>query len=135
MMAIAVGIHVFVCTVLIVIILIQRGKGGGFVEAFSGLESMLGTKTSAFLSKSTSVLAVVFFLSCLNLAFLSLRESKSLMRSVRPGQAPAARNAAVDAATGGTPEAAGTQPAAQTQPAAATEPPVPQSPAANQTAP
>jgi preprotein translocase subunit SecG len=84
MMNIVIAIHVVVCIVLVTLILIQRGRGGGFIENFSGLESMFGTKTSAFLSKATSVLATLFFLSCLFLAFLSLRESKSLMRGVRP---------------------------------------------------
>jgi len=83
-MNLVMGIHVTVCVVLIIIILIQRGRGGGFIESFAGLESMFGTKTSAFLSKATSVLAVLFFFTCLILAFLSLKESKSLMRSVKP---------------------------------------------------
>ena len=89
MMAFFVVIHLIICLVLISTILIQRGRGGGFVEAFSGLESMLGTKTSAFLSRLTSVFAVLFFLSCLWLAFLSLQGSRSLMRGVQP-TAPAA---------------------------------------------
>jgi preprotein translocase subunit SecG len=84
MTSLVIAIHVLVCIVLITLILIQRGRGGGFIESFSGLESMFGTKTSAFLSKATSVLAVMFFFTCLLLAFLSLRESKSLMRGVKP---------------------------------------------------
>lgn len=90
MMSLVITIHVIVCIVLITAILIQRGRGGGFIESFSGLESMFGTKTSEFLSRLTSVLAVVFFFTCLGLAFLSLKESKSLMRSVKPKAIPAA---------------------------------------------
>ncbi len=90
MMSLVITIHVIVCMVLITAILIQRGRGGGFIESFSGLESMFGTKTSEFLSRMTSVLAVVFFFTCLSLAFLSLKESKSLMRSVKPKAIPAA---------------------------------------------
>ena len=89
-MSLVITIHVIVCVVLITSILIQRGRGGGFIESFSGLESMFGTKTSEFLSRMTSVLAVVFFFTCLGLAFLSLRESKSLMRGVKPKAIPAA---------------------------------------------
>ena len=84
MMSLVIAVHVIVCVILIILILIQRGRGGGFIESFSGLESMFGTKTSAFLSKATSVLAVMFFFTCLLLAFLSLKESKSLMRGVKP---------------------------------------------------
>lgn len=89
-MSLVITIHVIVCVVLITVILIQRGRGGGFIESFSGLESMFGTKTSEFLSRLTSVLAVVFFFTCLGLAFLSLKESKSLMRGVKPKAIPAA---------------------------------------------
>ncbi len=83
-MTLVVFVHVFVCLGLIIIILIQRGRGGGFIESFSGLESMFGTKTSALLSRATSVMAVIFFFTCLGLAFMSLRESKSLMYKVKP---------------------------------------------------
>jgi preprotein translocase subunit SecG len=83
MIGLVIAIHVFVCLVLIIIILIQRGRGGGFIESFAGLESMFGTKTSAFLSRLTSIMAVIFFFTCLGLAFLSLRESKSLMYNVK----------------------------------------------------
>ena len=83
-MSLVIGIHVVVCLILIIIILIQRGRGGGFIESFSGLESMFGTKTSEFLSRTTSVMAVIFFLTCLVLAVLSLKESRSLMRGVKP---------------------------------------------------
>ena len=84
MMSLVIAIHVLTCVVLIIIILIQRGRGGGFIESFAGLESMFGTKTSAFLSRLTSILAVVFFVSCLSLAFLSLKESRSLMHKAKP---------------------------------------------------
>ncbi len=88
MMGLVVTIHVIVCVVLITLILVQRGRGGGFIESFSGLESMFGTKTSEFLSRLTSILAVIFFITCLALAFLSLKESKSLLRGVKPRTLP-----------------------------------------------
>ncbi len=76
-------VHVIACVALIGIVLIQRGRGGGLVESFSGVESMFGPKTSAFLTKTTSVLSVVFFFTCLTLAILSVRQSRSLMRGLR----------------------------------------------------
>jgi len=54
------------------------------VESFAGVESMFGTKTSAFLTRTTTIMSVVFFLTCLSLAVLSVRQSKSLMGNVRP---------------------------------------------------
>jgi len=77
-------IHVIICLGLIGLVLIQRGRGAGLVEAFSGVESMFGTKTSAFLTRATTLLSIAFFITCLMLAVLSVRQSKSLMRNVQP---------------------------------------------------
>ncbi len=84
MIGFVIAIHVIICLFLIVVILIQAGRGGGLVESLSGVESVFGTKTSAFLTRTTSVLAVLFFITCISLALLSARQSKSLMRSVKP---------------------------------------------------
>lgn len=75
-------IHVIACIGLVALVLIQRGRGAGLVETFSGVESMFGTKTSVFLTRLTTILAVLFFISCLSLALLSVRQSRSLMRQV-----------------------------------------------------
>lgn len=83
MMGFMIAIHLIVCSLLIGIILIQRGRGGGLAESFSGVESMFGTKTSSFLSRTTTVLSVLFFITCLSLAFLSARQSRSLMRDLK----------------------------------------------------
>jgi len=74
-------VHVIACLVLIGLVLIQRGRGAGLVESFAGVESMFGTKTNAFLTRTTTILSVVFFITCLSLAVLSVRQSKSLMRN------------------------------------------------------
>lgn len=72
-------IHVIVCIGLIGIVLIQAGRGGGLSESFSGAESIFGTKTNALLTRATSIFAVIFFITCLSLAFLSKQRSKSLL--------------------------------------------------------
>jgi len=72
-------IHVIACLLLIFVVLIQSGRGGGLVEIFSGVESIFGTKTSKFLTRLTSILATIFIITCLTLAFLSRERSKSLM--------------------------------------------------------
>lgn len=76
-------IHVIICIALIGLVLIQRGRGSGLVESFSGVESMFGTKTNAFLTRTTTVLSILFFLTCLSLAVLSVRQSRSLMRNIK----------------------------------------------------
>ncbi|MFH1281740.1 MAG: preprotein translocase subunit SecG, partial [Candidatus Omnitrophota bacterium] len=83
MMTFLIIIHVTACVVLIVLVLIQRGRGAGLVESFAGVESMFGTKTSAFLTRVTTIMSVVFFITCLALAVLSVRQSRSLMRDAR----------------------------------------------------
>jgi len=83
MMGLVIALHVIICALLITIILIQRGRGSGLVESFSGVESMFGTKTSAFLSRTTTVLSILFFITCLSLAMLSAKMSRSLMRNIK----------------------------------------------------
>lgn len=84
MMGLIMAIHVIICILLIGIILVQAGRGGGLVESFSGVESMFGTKTNAFLTRTTTVLSILFFITCVSLAFLSLKQSRSLMRDLKP---------------------------------------------------
>jgi len=82
MMTLIIIIHVIACAVLIILVLIQRGRGGGLVEGFAGVESMFGTKTSAFLTRTTTICSIIFFVTCLSLALLSVRKSQSLMQNV-----------------------------------------------------
>lgn len=84
MMGLIIIIHVTICALLIIIIMIQRGRGGGLVESFSGVESMFGPKTNTFLTRTTTVLSIVFFITCVSLALLSAKQSRSLMREVKP---------------------------------------------------
>lgn len=92
MMTVFISLHVTACILLILIILIQSGRGGGFVEGFAGVESMFGTKTNSFLTRATTILAVLFFITCISLALLSARQSKSLMSSPQP-QKPSSASA------------------------------------------
>lgn len=82
-MGLVIAIHIIICTLLIIIILIQAGRGGGLVESFSGVESMFGPRTSAFLTRATTILSTLFFITCVGLAFLSARQSKSLMQNIK----------------------------------------------------
>ena len=110
MIPFVITIHVIACFLLIVIILIQAGRGGGLVEGFSGVESMFGTKTNVFLTKLTSIFSIVFFVTCLSLALLSARQSRSLLKTYRPSKLPTET-----AATAGKATAVPAQPAAQEQ--------------------
>jgi preprotein translocase subunit SecG len=72
-------IHVLVAILLIIVILIQRGRGGGLVESFSGVESMFGTRTSQFLTRATTVFASIFLFTSISLALLAARQTRSLI--------------------------------------------------------
>lgn len=77
-------IHVIVAFSLIGMILIQRGRSGGLVEALGGVESIFGTKTNAFFVKITVGLVISFFLTSISLAYLSKERGKSLMKNYKP---------------------------------------------------
>lgn len=81
MFAFVITVHVIACILLILIVLIQQGKGGGLISTLSSAESIFGTKTNTFLIKATSILSVIFFLTCLSLTFLSLQKNKSLIET------------------------------------------------------
>jgi preprotein translocase subunit SecG len=71
-------VHVLAAVGVIVLVLLQHGKGADMGAAFGGgaSGSVFGATGSAnFLSRSTSVLAVVFFLTSLGLAYLATNQS------------------------------------------------------------
>lgn len=86
---ILIAIHIIVCIFLIIIVLIQAGRGGGLAESFTGAESIFGTKTNAVLTRATTFFAVFFFITCLSLAILAKQRSSSLIKGPLPQAAPA----------------------------------------------
>jgi preprotein translocase subunit SecG len=77
MSAIIVIIHVIVCLALIMIVLLQTGKGADMGASFGGggSQTLFGSSgASTFLSKATTVAAVVFMLTCFTLAWLPYTE-------------------------------------------------------------
>lgn len=112
MIGLIIAIHITICILLIGIILVQAGRGGGLVEGFSGVESMFGTKTNAFLTRATTILAILFFLTCLSLALLSVRQSKSLIKDTKP-QAVDSKSKPAEANQDTAPDTQGLSPLAQ----------------------
>jgi preprotein translocase subunit SecG len=67
-------LHVLVCLVLVASILVQRGKGASMGAAFgtAGSQTVFGSAGAGnFLTKPTSVCAVIFFSTSLLLAYRS----------------------------------------------------------------
>ena len=73
-------VHVISSLVLILVILLQAGRGGGLADIAGGQpQSILGTQTNAFMTRATEVCAVIFILTSLTLGIMSTHRGKSLM--------------------------------------------------------
>jgi preprotein translocase subunit SecG len=88
-------LHILSAVSVIVLVLLQHGKGADMGAAFgSGSSgSLFGASGSAnFLSRTTGVLAAVFFITSLGLTYLSSHkiEDAGVMDKAVPAQAPKA---------------------------------------------
>ncbi|MDY6953078.1 MAG: preprotein translocase subunit SecG [Thermodesulfobacteriota bacterium] len=81
-------IHVIVSVALILIVLLQTGKGADMGAAFGGGSSQTlfgSTGASSFLTKMTTLAAIVFMLTSLTLAYFSGgRRASSIMSDALP---------------------------------------------------
>ncbi len=81
-------IYVFVCFLLLLVVLLQQGKGGDIASAFGGSSSQaaFGARAGAtLLTKATTVLGVLFMLGALGLAIVYERGPSSSVLSGRGG--------------------------------------------------
>ena len=79
-------IHIIASFVLVGVILLQAGRGGGLAQTFGGggaSSTIFGQKASVFLTRATTVSAVLFLCTSLTLAIISSRRAKSLMERVK----------------------------------------------------
>ena len=124
---IVIVVHVVVALAIIGLVLLQHGKGADMGSGFGGgaSSSLFGATGSAnFLSRATAVLATLFFILSLLLAYLATnrpRESGSIVDRVPQQSAPAAKKDEAkkdekkdpqSAAPGPAPDAAGQKPVA-----------------------
>ena len=82
-------IHVAVCIALILIVLLQKGKGASMGAAFGGSsQTVFGSAgATSFMHKITVAAAVIFMVTSLTLAFLFGRgTSSSIMKGVKTEQ-------------------------------------------------
>ena len=79
-------VHVVVCLILILVILLQAGRGQGLAGpsfASGNVQSLFGTRAADFLTKATSVAAICFLFTCVGLDFIESRKSRSLLEAPR----------------------------------------------------
>lgn len=76
-------IHVIVCFFLITIVLLQGGKGAQLGAAFGGSsQTLFGSRGAAtFLSKITTVAAIVFMITSLTLAVITAKRGSVVKES------------------------------------------------------
>jgi preprotein translocase subunit SecG len=113
-------IYVLTCMVLMLVILLQQGKGGDIANAFGGGSSQaaFGARSGAtVLSRATTIAAVIFMVGALVLGIVGQRGGGS---SILSGRTPAPRQTAP--ATPAPPAPAGEAPAPAPAPAPATPP-------------
>ena len=75
-------VHVIVCLLLILVILLQAGRGQGLTGANFGtgnVQSLLGTRAGDFLTKATTVSAICFLFTCIGLNYIEAQKSRSLL--------------------------------------------------------
>ena len=94
-------IHVVACFILILVVLLQAGKGANMGAAFGGSSQTVFGSSGAgtFLGKLTATVAVVFMLTSLSLAYMATKGSSSIVeRSSIPVTQQPAMPAVPDAA-------------------------------------
>jgi len=86
-------LHVLTSIVLVLVVLLQSGRGAELGAAFGGIgQAQFGRGQSTFISKLTTVLAVIFMVTSLSLSLIAgERQSQSVLQpSAQPSPAPVA---------------------------------------------
>ena len=116
-------VHVSVCLFLMLVVLLQQGKGGGMGAAFGGGAQQVfgGRGAGNILTRATAVCAGIFMLTSVSLAYVSSSGDRDLkariveeqrkgkgnegtkVKPVKPKPAPAAAPGDSATGAGGTP--------------------------------
>src|SRR5580698_2996639 len=74
-------VHIFVCAFLMLVVLLQQGKGGGMGAAFGGgaTQQVFGGRGAGnILTRATAVCAGIFMLTSVSLAYVSSAGDRDL---------------------------------------------------------
>src|SRR5260221_9355163 len=85
-------IHVFVCLFLMLVVLLQQGKGGGMGAAFGGGATQQvfgGSGAGNILTRATAICAGIFMLTSVSLAYMSSSGDRALRAKVAEEQSKA----------------------------------------------
>ena len=107
-------VHVVACVILILVVLLQAGKGASMGAAFGGSsQTVFGSSgPGTFLGKVTSAIAIIFMVTSLTLSYLAVHKGPTVLDAPRqrtekkiPPVAPAVPAAPAQPAGGGQPAA------------------------------
>ena len=91
------GLYVVICGLLLVVVLLQQGKGGDIASAFGGSgssQAAFGARAGAtVLTRATTVLGTLFMVGAMILAILGQRDPASVLSGLdgpAPVEAPVA---------------------------------------------
>ena len=93
---VAIGIYVIVCLTLILVVLLQQGKGGSMANAFGGgaTQAAFGARSGAtVLSRATTVCAVLFIIGALYIGIAGQSGPASVVGGRGPQPKPASSSA------------------------------------------
>jgi preprotein translocase subunit SecG len=85
------GLYVIICFALMLVILLQQGKGGDIANAFGGggSQAAFGARAGAtVLSRATTVFAVLFIVGAMVLGIVGTRGGTSVVGGRNPLQQP-----------------------------------------------
>jgi preprotein translocase subunit SecG len=73
-------VHIIVCTILILVVLLQSGKAADLAGAFGGMGSQtaFGPRGAAtLLSKATTIAAILFMITSLSLSIVATKKGRT----------------------------------------------------------
>ena len=110
MISVITGLHVLICLGLIIVVLLQTGKGSGMASVFGGGGggSVMGGKGfGGILARATAALAILFMLTSITLSLIPRGGGQSSVLGDRearpPAEAPAGQTAPGEMPPTGTP--------------------------------
>src|SRR4030095_6741831 len=85
-------VHVLSCIFLVLVVLLQTGKGADMGAVFGGSSSTVFGSSGAgtFLSRLTTATAIIFMLTSLSLTYFSARRNTATVFDSAPATAPPA---------------------------------------------
>ena len=89
MRSLLIFLHVLVCFVLILVVLLQAGRGASMGAVFRGASQTIFGASGAgtFLGKMTTVVAIIFMLTTLGLSYFSSEKATSVVKDYAPPKA------------------------------------------------